>query len=323
MNKLRNLFINLTIILFSLILIFLVCEGILRLKNFVIPNYDIEMWKYTKTLKQKSNNKKIGHVHKKNKSAKLQNVDIKINNFGQRGQNIDINKINNFERKILIIGSSVTLGWGVNEDKTLTSVIKNISEQKNQNWLVINGGVGNYNTERYINNYMENWSKLNVTDLVVQFFVNDTEILKDNKVNFFTKHTHTGVMIWKFLNTLKSDFKSENIDGYYRKLYEDDFEGLKIAKKEMKKLKLHCEIKKINCLIILTPDIHKLNPFKLLFINEKMRTIAKEINFEIYDLLAEFENINSKKIWNKYNDPHPNELGHKIMGEKIYKILTQ
>ena len=98
MNKLRNLFINLSIILFSLILIFLVCEGILRLKNFVIPNYDIEMWKYTNTLKQKSNNKKIGHVHKKNKSAKLQNVDIKINNLGQRGQNIDINKINDFER---------------------------------------------------------------------------------------------------------------------------------------------------------------------------------------------------------------------------------
>jgi len=323
MNKLKNPFINLTIILFSLILIFLVCEGILRLKNFVIPNYDIEMWKYTKALKQKSNNKKIGHVHKKNKLAKLQNVDIKINNFGQRGQDIDINKINNFERKILIIGSSVTLGWGVNEDKTLTSVIKSISEQNNQNWLVMNGGVGNYNAERYINNYMENWSKLNVTDLVVQFFVNDTEILKDNKVNFFTKHTHTGVMIWKFLNTLKSDFKSENIDDYYRKLYENDFKGLKIAKKEMKKLKLHCETKKINCLIVLTPDIHKLNPYKLLFINEKMITIAKEINFEIYNLLPEFENINSKKIWNKYNDPHPNELGHKIMGEKIYKILTQ
>ena len=323
MNKLKNLIINLTIILFSLVLIFLVCEGILRLKNFVIPNYDIEMWKYTKALKQKSNNEKIGHVHKKNKSAKLQNVDIKINNLGQRGQNIDINKINDFERKILIIGSSVTLGWGVDEDKTLASVIKNISKKNHQNWLVINGGVGNYNTERYINNYMENWAKLNVTDLVVQFFVNDTEILRDNEVNFFTMHTHTGVMIWKLLNTLKSDFKSENIDDYYRKLYEDDFEGLKIVKKEIKKLKLHCETKKINCFIILTPDIHKLNPYKLLFINEKMKTIANEINFEIYDLLQEFENINSEQIWNKYNDPHPNELGHKIMGEKIYKILTQ
>ena len=56
---------------------------------------------------------------------------------------------------------------------------------------------------------------------------------------------------------------------------------------------------------------------------KKMRTIAKEINFKIYDLLPEFENINSKKIWNKYNDPHPNELGHKIMVERIYKILIQ
>jgi len=323
MNRLKSIFANSVLLIFSLILIFFICESILRIKNFVIPNYDIEMWRYAKILKEKSTNKKIGHVHVKNKSAKLQNTNIKINNLGQRGADIDLNSLSNFNRKILIIGSSVTLGWGVEEDKILTSVIKNISEQNNKNWLVMNGGVGNYNAERYINNYLENWSMLNVTDLVVQFFVNDTEILKDNKVNFFTMHTHTGVMIWKFLNALRSDLKSENIASYYRKLYRDDFEGLKNTRSELKNLKKHCEKKKINCFIVLTPDIHKLNPYQLSFINEKMKIIANEINFEIYDLLPDFESIEDKKLWNKYNDPHPNEVGHRIMGQKIYKILTQ
>ena len=58
-------------------------------------------------------------------------------------------------------------------------------------------------------------------------------------------------------------------------------------------------------------------------INEKMKIIANEIDFKIYDLLFDFESIESKKLWNKYNDPHPNEIGHKIMGETIYNILTQ
>ena len=322
MQKLKNTFTNLVIVIFSLILIFSLCESILRLKNFIIPHYDIEMWKYAKVLKVKSDNKKIGHVHIKNKSAKLQNVNIKINNLGQRGQDIDINNINTFDKRVLVIGSSITFGWGINEDKALTSIIKNISKKNNKNWLVING-VGNHNAERYINNYIENWSKLNITDLVVQFFVNDTEVLKDNKTNFFTQHTHTGVMVWKFLNSLKSDLKSENIESYYERLYDDNFEGIKTTKKELQKLKLHCKTREINCFIVLTPDIHKLNPYKLLFINKKMQIIANEINFKIYDLLSSFKGLDSKSLWNKYNDPHPNEQGHKIMGEAIYNILIQ
>jgi len=98
MQKLKNTFTNFVIVIFSLILIFSICESILRLKNFIIPNYDIEMWKYAKALKVKSNNKKIGHVHIKNKTAKLQNINIKINNLGQRGQDIDINNINTFDK---------------------------------------------------------------------------------------------------------------------------------------------------------------------------------------------------------------------------------
>tara|TARA_Y100000590_G_scaffold88262_1_gene99101 strand:+ start:205 stop:1176 length:972 start_codon:yes stop_codon:yes gene_type:complete len=323
MNKLKNIFANLVLVVISLIFIFVLCEGILRLKNAIIPNYDIEMWKYAKALKKKSKNPKIGHIHVKNKSIKLQKTDIRINNLGQRGGDINLENLKNFDRKILFLGSSITLGWGVHEDKISTTVIDDLAKKNNKNWKVINGGIGNYNAQRYINNYLENWSNLKVTDIVIQFFVNDTEILKDGNVNFFTLHTHTGVMVWKFINSLKSDLKSENIESYYKKLYQDDFDGFNVTAKELKKLKSHCYEKQINCLLVLIPDIHKLNPYKLLFINNKMKSLANEIDFKIYDLLPDFEVVDSKKLWNKYNDPHPNELGHKIMGEKIYKILTQ
>ena len=60
-----------------------------------------------------------------------------------------------------------------------------------------------------------------------------------------------------------------------------------------------------------------------MFINEKMKIIANEINFNIYDLLPDFENLEEENFWNDYSDPHPNKIGHKIMGEKIYSILNQ
>ena len=54
-------------IIFSILFALLICETLLRIKHKIIVNYDIEMWKYAKELKTKSENPKINHIHKKNK----------------------------------------------------------------------------------------------------------------------------------------------------------------------------------------------------------------------------------------------------------------
>ena len=70
------------------------------------------------------------------------------------------------------------------------------------------------------------------------------------------------------------------------------------------------------------PDIHQLNPYKLNFINNKIKNYTQEINLEYIDLLPEFENVDEKTIWNKYQDPHPNEFAHEIIAKKIFKNLN-
>ena len=318
----KNLIFKTTFVLISILIGIIICEFTLRVKHSLFINYDIEMWKYAKKLKQKSLNLKIGHTHVKNSSAKLQDVSIKINNYGQRDIDISNNKIKSYDRSFLILGSSVALGWGVENNKTFTNVMNDLSKIDKKNWIFINGGVGNYNTERYINNYFENWQEISFTDIIIHFFVNDTEVIKDNKVNFFIEHTHIGVVVWKLINSYKSSFEKEKLSDYYKKRYQDDYKGLQVAKEELKKLKKHCNTKNIKCHIVLMPDIHQLRPYKLKFINEKISLIANELNFTYFDLLPEFQNIELEKIWNKYQDPHPNAFAHKIMGEKIYYFLN-
>ena len=79
------------------------------------------MWKYAKSLKVKSENEKIGHVHKKNKYEILQKVEIKVNNFGQRDIDIDNKILEKYERSFLILGSSIPLGWGVENSKVMSN----------------------------------------------------------------------------------------------------------------------------------------------------------------------------------------------------------
>ena len=323
MFKIKKLLRSTLIVFISLIVGLLICETILRVKHKFIINYDIEMWKYAKELKTKVKNKKINHVHVKNKSAILQNTEIKINKYGQRDIDYDNSMLSNFDRSFLIIGSSVAMGWGVESDKVFSNRLNKKSLKNNKNWIFINGGVGNYNTERYVNNYFENWKELEFTDIIIHFFVNDTEIIKPSKVSFFTNHFHLGVIVWKLLNSYVSAFNPEKVEKYYLDRYEENYEGFIIAKKELLKLSEHCKKNSINCHIILMPDIHKLNPYKLNFINQKMQKTAAKLEFQFHDLLSIFEGKDEKKVWNKYGDPHPNDYANSLMSENIFLYLNK
>ena len=310
-------------IIFSILFALLICETLLRIKHKIIVNYDIEMWKYAKELKTKSENPKINHIHKKNSSAILQKVQISTNNYGQRDKNFSIKDLKEYERSFIILGSSVALGWGVEQDKTFTSFLNQTSRKEQKKWIFVNGGIGNYNTERYVNNFIENWSHLPFTDIIVHFFVNDTELSFNRKPNFFIEHTHVGVVIWKLINSYKSTFKQEKLKDYYFDKYTNNFKGFMVAKKELIRLKKFCLKNNINCHLFLMPDIHKLNPYELSFINDKMSKVSKELKYNYLDLLPVFDGQSQKKIWNDYGDPHPSAYAHELMANSMFNYLSK
>ena len=80
-------------------------------------NYEIEMAKYANKLKIVSQNKKIGIEHKKNVSAKLMGAEISLDENGFRNEK-QFNKDSN--KKILMLGDSMTFGWGAK--KTFSSL---------------------------------------------------------------------------------------------------------------------------------------------------------------------------------------------------------
>lgn len=75
--------------------------------------------------------------------------------------------------------------------------------------------------------------------------------------------------------------------------------------------------------MILIPDIHETNPYPLSFINEKISKFAEENNINYTDLYPSISGIENYKLWNKYNDPHPNEYAHSMFSENIYNFLIK
>jgi hypothetical protein len=150
-------------------------EVFLRIKNNAMTNYDIEMWRYANELKKQSDDPWIDFDHRHSRSALLQNTEIRLNSEGLRGP--DIAAPQSRQRRILFLGSSITLGWGVAESETVEARLQRMLATGGENAEVLNGGVGNYNTERYVSRFFKELTALKPTDIVVQYFLRDAEEL--------------------------------------------------------------------------------------------------------------------------------------------------
>ena len=119
-NKSPSLVSSILVFIVTIVLLAGILEVFLVIKNSDGKNYDIEMWKYSRELKRISSNPDLGHEHTPNKSANLQNVDIHINSMGMRGAEVN----SQADLKILCLGSSITFGWGVEQDKIYPELLK-------------------------------------------------------------------------------------------------------------------------------------------------------------------------------------------------------
>ena len=240
--KLKEISLSIILILGSTSFSILLGEFAIRNKNANMKNYDVEMWKYAKKLKIKSKNKILDFEHKKNSEAKLQEIDIKLNEYGLRGEKINNNRDGEI-RKILFLGGSITLGWGVKEDQILSSRIKQMFDNEDQKVKVFNAGVGNYNTERYVTRFFKELKVLQPTDVVVNYFLRDAENLKPSKPNFLLKNSQLALTVWSAYNKFFNKSGQNILENHYRNVYTPGNPGYQKMKNKLSELSVFCKKK--------------------------------------------------------------------------------
>ncbi|MFV8224374.1 SGNH/GDSL hydrolase family protein [Christiangramia aquimixticola] len=305
MKKIKEYFITTIILLAGLLLI----ELTIRIINSDMENYDLEMWKYAIELKQRD--PVIGHIHKSNKKAILQNVEIKLNSLGMRSEEPDP-----LRKKILFIGSSISLGWGVKKESTYVGIFENEIETNNLNYQVLNGSVGNYNTFRYVENFLHNQKSLNPDIIVINYFINDAEILPMGSNNWLLKNSALAASLNIAFKRITAR-SGNNLKEYYNSLYDPKAEGFKNMYNSLRKLSEYSLQHKIKIYFVIIPDIHFLENYPFSPIHQKMGKLATKLNFEVIDLYSALEGIPFDKLQITPGDSHPNSYGHKLMSKKL------
>lgn len=299
--------------IFSSIVVFILgligVEFTLRIINSDMSNYDIEMWKYARDLKMPDSI--LGHVHKPNSSAMLQKVLIKLNSKGMRSEKIDPNK-----HKIVFLGSSATLGWGVKYNEAYPTIINEYLKRKKTNFQVLNSSTGNYNAHSYVNNFILHQKEVKPKFIVINYFLNDTEILPRKSNNFILRNSQLAATL---IITVKKLFSAKDKDlvSYYNSLYEPKNPGFLKMKEALGTIGNYAKINDVKVYLVMIPEVHLLKDYPFLNIHTTMRNLANENGFLYHDLLPVMKGKDIKEIQVMEGDSHPNARIHSLIAQDL------
>jgi hypothetical protein len=276
------------------------------------------MWEYARELKTISPDPELGHVHVRGTSATLQGTEISINSLGMRGPEPELPAQG--KQTVLLLGSSITLGWGVPEKNILRAELE---RSLGDGYQVLNGGVGNYNTYRAVRFYEKEWRKIVKPDvIVVHYFVNDAEYLPPSAGNILVRNSQLAVTLYYIAQRfLKGSPGVDALVDHYRQVYEPDNRGYKDMVSALKRLHKMAVEDGTKVVLSMIPDIHQLENYPFDFIHQRMRAMADELGWTFVDFMDSLKSYKGPELWTIPGDPHPNAFVHKAMALQLAPLI--
>jgi lysophospholipase L1-like esterase len=307
----------------------LIGEALCRYFFHQSMNFDMEMWRYANTLKQKSSNPDLGHEHRPSKTAFLMGVQVDTNSHGMRDNEASFKKGENVFR-IVLLGDSLTMGWGVPQNQLYAHLLEVELNQippdgfrKGTRFEVLNFGVGNYNTVQEVALLRHKAISFDPDLILLGYFVNDAEKLKNHEDNFFITHS----FLYAFSKSVSNRFaaaENENYRDYYSNLYRDDQFGWQQCQQGLEDLVVISKQNKVPILMFILPELHDLTQrYPFADIHQKLTNVARNLGLPVVDLLRDFTNYagREEEIWVSPTDAHPNARVQPLIAEALYKKI--
>jgi lysophospholipase L1-like esterase len=310
----RELFKGIAALFVSLIIFLVLLEISLQIYTRLFIYYDVEMSRYAVDVKEKSDNPKIGHVHKPNASAYLMGVDFETNSDGFRDDEYAVERNENY--RIVVLGDSLTVGWGVEKDETFEVLLEGMLSE-NRPTEMINFGHGNYNTEQQVNLFKEKGLKYNPDEVIVFYFINDAEVTPVRSKWLRVAKLRSVTFLWsRVRGLLTKTTPGQTFESFYSALYEDDQPGFIALKESFLELQGITEERGIKLQVIMLPELHNLVDYPFTAEYQKVGAFLAENGISYIDLTESFSGYeDAVGLWVAPDDAHPNALAHRMIAE--------
>ena len=320
--KSRKTLKNLLAILIILVVLLAICEASIRVYLHYNTVYDIEMTRYAMSVKEDSENPKIGHVHKPGSNMELMDVNVSINSDGLRDRDYPIERGDAY--RIIFLGDSLTFGWGVEQEYTFQYLLEE-EIGKTAPTEIINFGTGNYNTEQEVSMFFEKGVKYDPDKVVLFYFINDAEATPKKSGLWFLGYSYLISFYWSRINSLINNILvSRSFKDYYTALYMDDQEGWINSQKAMLELRDYCLENAIAFQVVLLPELHDTNNLIFGEVYNKISLFLQQNGIEYMNLAKLFSDHGDQmELWVSYDDAHPNKLAHGKIAETLVEFISE
>lgn len=286
-------------------------------------DFDVEMWRYAKAMKEVAADPRLGHRHAPNTRASLMGADVAINSRGLRDREYPYEKPASTYR-ILMLGDSITFGWGVALDDTVSKRLERMLNAAGggRRFEVINTGVGNYNTEMELAYYVDEGHRYNADLVILNYFINDAEPRPSRASNPLAQWSMAYVFIAGRLDTL-ARMALGRVDwaAYYLGLHAPDAPGWRIAKDSIVATKTLATAKGSRFLLANYPELRELKTYRFASVNQALETLAKDNGIPYIDLLDSVRGVDERTLWVTPPDPHPNANANDYFAKALHARL--
>jgi hypothetical protein len=332
-DKRRERLLALAFIVGATVLTLALGEVVIRVITSWKLIYNIEMVKYAKELKMRDPKGEVSHVHRPSSSAHLMGVEISLNSLGNRGPELS-NPRDPHRKRVLVLGSSITMGWGVPFEKTFAAVTEQQLNTKKPfgpatSFEFVNAGIGNYNNYFQYKLFQHQYPVVKPDLVVVHYFISDVQPRTMGRDSFILKHSYLAAFCFDRWSQVKQKFSGQYKDlfTFYHDLYADDSEPWKQTQKQLVEMRDTAAKDGVPFVVMVIPDIHDLSPgtpYKALY--EKMETTFKGLGLPTVNAFDTFQHdfgSDISKLWVQSDDPHPNALGHALMADILYRYISE
>jgi lysophospholipase L1-like esterase len=322
-SDIRNILVNLGLVLASLALVLGVGEIGVRIAYPRLADYNLEMWRYSSELKQPLERKNLPFLHYPNREGQYYGVSIKTNSEGLRDVEHDHEKPAD-KTRVVMIGDSFMLGWGVRAEDDIPSNLSRMLNRDGDRYEVINLGVGNYNSTMEADLFEWKGLAFHPDIAVLLYFVNDPEPVP--RVSWSSRIVRKRSYLLAFLfdryvalrPLLDRNFRWQE---YYTSLYAPDTPALEENRAALRHLVDLCKKNNIRLLIANYPELHELKNYPFPQATEYIRSLAAESQVPFVDLLPAFAPHAPESLWVSNEDTHGNALACQIAAQGIYEAL--
>ncbi len=319
----HNLLKKLALLVLTLAVTAVLLEVALRIVFYHSMDFSMEMWKYAVQLKHPVSNPNLSFAHRANSHAFLMGSDVTINSQGLRDHEYSLTKSPGVYR-VLVLGDSTTLGWGVPLDQTTAKILeRELNAQHTagyQRFEVINTGVGNYDTVQEVTYYETQGRKFHPDLVILMYFINDPEPVPRENRGFLIDRSYLIAFLTNRYDGLLRRFGTRpNWKTYYGSLYDDNRPGFQACKAALQDLAVATRKDHTKLLVALLPELHEINNnYPFIAAHQKIKDVLAAEHVAVLDLIDGLRNHGPEStLWVTPLDDHPNGKANSLTAEQL------